>query len=104
MFVADNKARLYINGADMVNANENFKLDSFNSYDNINISQPGRFNVKIDLDNVYHANSATSEPGDDIFRRNPCGVVLEIKKLVYKKNLYTSFFFAAFIIFFDIYY
>ena len=80
LFVADNKARLYINGADMINANENFKLDSFNSYDNINISQPGRFNVKIDLDNVYHGNSPTPEPGDDIFRRNPCGVVLEIKK------------------------
>ena len=80
LFVADNKARLYINGADMVNANENYRLDSFNSYGNINISQPGRFNIKIDLDNVYHANAATPERGDDIFRNNPSGVALEIKK------------------------
>ena len=82
LFVADNKAKLYINGKDMMVANENYKLGSSESYDSINISQPGKFDVKVELDNVYHANSPTAGPGDDVFRKNPCGVVLEIKKSV----------------------
>jgi hypothetical protein len=75
LFAADNKASLYINGEQLLYADENYTLGSDKSYDKINIGTPGRYDVKIELINSPSANS-----GSDVFRSNPAGVVLEIRK------------------------
>ena len=80
LFVADNKASLYINGEQLLYADENYTLNSDKSYDKINIGTPGRYDVKIELINTYHRGLEVGSPNDDVFRSNPSGVVLEIRK------------------------
>ena len=82
LFVADNTASLYINGEQLLFAKDNFTLSSDKSYDKINIGNPGRYDVKIEL-----INNPTANAGSDVFRSNPAGVVLEIRKDV---NVATS--------------
>ena len=76
LFAADNKASLYINGEQLLYADENFTLGSDKSYDKINIGNPGRYDVKIQLINA----PIVGAPGGDVFKINPSGVVLEIRK------------------------
>ena len=85
LFAADNKASLYINGEQLLYADENYSLSSDKSYDKINIGAPGRYDVKIELINTYSQEGGSSN--DDVFRSNPAGVVLEIRKDV---NVATS--------------
>ena len=82
LFAADNQASLYINGQQLLFAEENQTLQSDKAYDKINIGTPGRYDVKI----VLH-NKPWDRPGGDIFRNNPTGVTLEIRKDV---NVQTS--------------
>ena len=82
LFAADNKGELYINGEQLLYAEENQTLSSDKSYDKINIGAPGRYDIKI----VLH-NTPWDNPGGDIFRNNPTGVTLEIRKDV---NVATS--------------
>ncbi len=87
LFAADNKASLYINGEQLLYADENYTLGSDKSYDKINIGNPGRYDVKIELFNAYHENAANRvHANDDVFRHNPSGVVLEIRKDVNVKT------------------
>ena len=81
LFAADNKASLHINGEQLLFADNNYTLSSDKSYDKINIGTPGRYDVKIELINTYdYGASARSSVQEDIFRSNPSGVVLEIRK------------------------
>ena len=81
LFAADNQASLYINGEQLLFANDNYTLQSDKSYDKINIGTPGRYDIKIKLTNAYHGHSETrTHTNDDVFRHNPSGVALEIRK------------------------
>jgi len=88
LFAADNTASLYINGEQILYAKDNYTLSSDKSYDKINIGSPGKYDIKIELNNAYHGHSETrTHTNDDVFRSNPSGVVLEIRKDV---NVATS--------------
>jgi len=78
LFAADNKASLYINGEQLLYADENYSLSSDKSYDKINIGAPGRYDVKIELINTHSQEGGSFN--DDVFSSNPVGVVLEIRK------------------------
>ena len=81
LFAADNTASLFINGEQLLYAADNYTLSSDKSYDKINIGTPGRYDIKIELNNAYHGHSETrTHANDDVFIHNPSGVVLEIRK------------------------
>ena len=81
LFAADNTASLFINGEQLLYAADNYTLSSDKSYDKINIGTPGRYDIKIELNNAYHGHSETrTYVNDDVFRSNPSGGVLEIRK------------------------
>ena len=71
---------MYINGEQLLFADENYTLASEKSYDKINIGTPGRYDVKIKLINTHHRGLEVGSPNDDVFRNNPSGVALEIRK------------------------
>ena len=81
LFAADNTASLFINGEPLLSAKDNYTLSSEKIYDKINIGTPGRYDIKIELFNAYHGHAGDrTHANDDVFRHNPSGVVLEIRK------------------------
>ena len=75
-FVADNRAKLFIDNKEYLLAPDNYKLNDYNTTD-IEVGK-GTHDIRVEVFNANHAYRETADANDMVFLNNPTGVSLRI--------------------------
>ena len=88
-FVADNRAKLFIDDKEYLLAPDNYGLNEYNYFD-IEVGK-GTHDIRVELFNANHEYRATADANDMVFLNNPTGVALRIyTKMTVSTGTYKS--------------
>ena len=88
-FVADNRAKLFIDDKEYLLAPDNYGLNEYNYFD-IEVGK-GTHDVRVEIFNANHEYRATADANDMVFLNNPTGVALRIyTKMTVSTGTYKS--------------